>query len=390
MSLDKLMPLMPDEVRSASRDLSALRISRDPNRPGSKGPWLTLFVLILAGVGGWFGWQKWGASSQLPEVEAGLVRLVGAAEASGILSASGYILPDRKADVSSKTFGRLEWIGVDVGSKVKKDDVIARLANADLAAGVEESKAALRDAEREHARWKKIVEQGIEPKERLDKAETLLDLARARLKQVEAALEYTLIRAPFDGVVVKRLAQAGETVGPSPAGGGGGALCTLIDRNSLEMVADVNEANIGKVSPGQKCEVSVDARGERKYRGEVRQIVPTADRQKGVVQVKVRLLDADEGLLPEMAARATFLREGVPAGSARKVIAPRGAVRERGGVKQVLILEAGRVRAQTVSAGPEGEDGVEISSGLSGGEQVLTGGASVEDGQAVRLKGAAR
>ena len=268
----------------------------------------------------------------------------------------------------------------------KKDDVIARLANADIAAGVEESKAALRDAEREHVRWKKIVEQGIEPKERLDKAETAVELARARLKQVEAALEYTLIRAPFDGVVVKRLAQAGETVGPAPGGGGGGALCTLIDRNSLEMVADVNEANIGKVSTGQKCEVSVDARGDRKYRGEVRQIVPTADRQKGVVQVKVRLLDADEALLPEMAARATFLREGAPAGSARKVIAPRGSIRERGGVKQVFVLESGRVRAQTVSAGPEGEDGIEIASGLVGGEQVLTGGASVEDGQAVRLK----
>jgi RND family efflux transporter MFP subunit len=281
---------------------------------------------------------------------------------------------------------------VEVGTAVKKDQVVGKLANADLAAAVEESKAQLRDAEREHARWKKIVEDGIEPKERLDKAETALELARARVKQAEAAFEYTHIRAPFDGVVVKRLAQAGETVGPAATAGGagGGAVCTIVDRTSLEMVADVNEANIGKVHPGQRCEVTADARPGRKYAGEVRQVVPTADRQKGVVQVKVRLLDPDEGLLPEMAARATFLREGAQAGAPRKLMAPRGAVRERGGAKVVFIVAGGKVRMQAVQTGSEGEDGIEILSGLTGGEQVATGGASVDDGQEVRVKGGAR
>jgi HlyD family secretion protein len=382
---------MSDDVRAASRDLSALKIRRDEDRPRSRAPWVLVLLLLLAGGGG-YGWTRWNAASRIPEIEAGLVRLVGAAESSGILSASGYILPDRKADVSSKVFGRLEWIGVEVGSSVKQDQVIARLANADLAAAVEESKAQLRDAEREHARWKKIVEDGIEPKERLDKAETTLELARARVKQAEAAFEYTHIRAPFEGVVVKRLAQAGETVGPAATAGGagGGAVCTIVDRASLEMVADVNEANIGKVHAGQRCEVTADARPGRKYAGEVRQVVPTADRQKGVVQVKVRLSDADEGLLPEMAARATFLREGAQAGAPRKLMAPRGAVRERGGAKVVFVVAGGKVRMQSVQTGSEGEDGIEILSGLAGGEQVATGGASVDDGQAVRVKGGAR
>jgi RND family efflux transporter MFP subunit len=382
---------MSDDVRAASRDLSSLKIRRDDDRPSSKAPWILVLLLLVAG-GGWYGWTRWGTAARIPEVEAGMVRLVGAAESGGILSASGYILPDRKADVSSKVFGRLEWIGVDVGAGVKQDQVIGRLANADLAAAVEESRASLRDAEREHARWKKIVEQGIEPKERLDKAETALDLAKARVKQAEAAFEYTHIRAPFDGVVVKRLAQAGETVGPAATAGGagGGAVCTIVDRASLEMVADVNEANIGKVHAGQRCEVTADARPGRKYRGEVRQVLPTADRQKGVVQVKVKLLDPDDGLLPEMAARATFLREGAEAGAPRKLMAPRGAVRERGGAKVVFVLSGGRVRMQPVQAGAEWEDGIEILSGLTGGEQVATGGASVEDGQAVRIKGGAR
>ena len=345
--------------------------------------------MLLPLAGGVWAWRTWGTGSNITEVEAGMVRLVGASEGA-LLSASGYILPDRKADVSSKTFGRLEWIGIDVGSHVKKDEIIGRLANADVAAQVEEAKAALKDAEREYARWKKIVDDGLERSETLDKADTALQLARARLKQSEAAYEYTLIRAPFDGIVTKRLAQAGETVGPISSGGTStsGSLCTLVDRASLEMVADVNETHISKVIVGQKAEVSADARPERRYRAEVRQIVPTADRQKGIVQVKVRLLDTDEALLPEMAARAAFLRPDAEAGSPRKVIAPRGSVRERAGAKGVFVLEGGRARFQEVGTGAEGEDGIEIVKGLRGGEQVVTGGPALEDGAAVRVKSA--
>lgn len=378
---------MTDDVRSASRDLSALRIHRDPGapRPGRGPVWLVL-ALVAAAAGIW-AWRTWGAASRLPEVEAGLVRRVGASD-SALLSAGGYILPDRKADVSSKAFGRLEWIGVDVDSRVKKGEVIARLANADVAAQVEEAKASVKDAEREYARWKKVVDDGLERRETLDKADTTLQVARARLKQAEAAYEYTLIRAPFDGIVTKRLAQVGENVGPLATGGTStaGSLCTLVDRSSLEMVADVNETHIAKVKVGQKAEVAADARPDRKYRGEVRLVVPTADRQKGIVQVKIRLLDADEALLPEMAARAAFLRPESEAGSPRKVIAPRGAVRERGGVRGVFVLEGGRARFQAVETGPEGEDGVEVLKGLLGGEQVVTGGPAIEDGAAVRIK----
>jgi len=376
---------MADEVRSASRDLSALRIQRDPDRPRSMTPWIALGLLLVAAaaVGGW----AWHRNGRVPEVETGLVRLVGSGDTGAILSASGYILPDRKADVSSRMFGTLEWVGIEVGSKVKKGDVIGRIANADIAAQVEETKASLADAEREHQRWKAVIEKGLEPKEKLDRAETQLQVARARVKQSEASLEYTLIRAPFDGVVVKRTAQAGENIGPAGGVATGGSLCTLVDRDSLEMVADVNETNISKVKAGQKAEVTAEARPDRKYKGEVRQIVPTADRTKGIVQVKIRLHNPDDALLPEMAARASFLREGTEAGAPRRLLAPKGAVRDRGGRKVVFILESGRARMQPVETGAEGEDGTEILKGLQGGEDVVTGGAIVEDGTEVRIKG---
>src|SRR5436190_659991 len=311
---------MADDVHSPSRDLSALRIQRDPDRPRSRAPWVLLALVLLgaAGVGGWI----WHGGKRAIEVETGWVRLAGSGDTGALLSASGYIIPDRKADVSSRMFGTLEWVGIEVGSKVKKGDIMGRIANADIAAQVEEAKASVVEAEREYERWKRIVEKGIEPKERLDRFDTQLQLARARLKQAEASFEYTLIRAPFDGVVVKRSAQAGENVGPAGTVQSGGSLCTLIDRNSLEMVADVNETNISKVKPGQKVEISTEARPDRKYKGEVRQIVPTADRTKGIVQVKIRLLDPDEALLPEMASRATFLRDGAEAGAPRRLPAP--------------------------------------------------------------------
>ena len=376
---------MADDVRSASRDLSALRIQRDPDRPRSGTPWIVLLVVLVIGgaAGAWF----WRNSHTAAEVEAGMVRLVGSADTGAILSASGYILPDRKADVSSRMFGTLEWVGIEVGSKVKKGEVIGRIANADIAAQVEEAKASLVDAEREYERWKRIVEKGIEPKERLDKVETQLQVVRARLKLAEANFEYTLIRAPFDGVVVRRSAQAGENVGPAGTVQSGGSLCTLIDRSSLEMVADVNETNIAKVRVGQKTEIATEARSDRKYKGEVRQVVPTADRTKGIVQVKIKLLDPDDALLPEMAARAAFLRDGAVAGAPRKLIAPKGSVRDRAGQKVVFIIDGGRVRRQVVETGAEGEDGSEILKGLQGGEEVVTGGGLVEDGTEVRIKG---
>ncbi len=149
------------------------------------------------------------------------------------------------------------------------------------------------------------------------------------------------------------------------------------------MVADVNEVNIAKVKVGQKVDVVPDAMPDRKIAGRVRQVVPTADRAKGVVQVKIELLEVEERLLSEMAARATFQREAAPATAAKRIIVPRSAV--RGG--SVFLLDSNRARKVAVETGAEGEDGVEITKGLLGGEIIITGGDPVEDGMEVRAKG---
>lgn len=379
---------MADELKAESLDLSSLRIHHRDDRPqGARlGLWIGVMIVMLGVMA--VGWLFLGGSSRVPVVRVDLVRHIGAGATGGVLSAGGYILPDRKADVSSRVFGRLEWIGVEEGSKVKAGEVIARLANADQAARMEDAKLALVDAEREYVRMKGVVEDGVEPRAGLDRAETVLNRAKAQLKVAEADYEYTLIRAPFDGVVVKRNAQAGETVGPSTgtgSGSAGTAVCTLIDRTTLEMIADVNETNIAKVRPGQQVEVTVDARPDRKYQGEVRQIVPTADRTKGIVQVKVRIFDLAENVLPQMQARAVFLREGAATPGERRVIAPRGSVRDQGGRKTVFIVEGDRVKAVEVETGPEGDDGVEIRRGLLGGEKAIIGGDPVTDGQTVKV-----
>jgi RND family efflux transporter MFP subunit len=378
---------MSDEMKAESLDLSSLRIQRGEDEPsGGRGVlWVGILAILL--VLGGAGWLFLGGQSRTAVVKVDLVRLVGAGASGAVLSAGGYILPDRKADVSSRVFGRLEWIGVEAGSKVKANEVIARLANADVAARLEVAKRSLEDAEREYARMKGIVQDGVEPRASLDRAETTLKLAKARVDEAAADFEYTLIRAPFDGVVVRRNAQAGETVGPSTGTGSasaGTAVCTLLDRASLEMIADVNETNIDKVTPGQKVEVTIAARPNRKYRGEVRQIVPTADRTKGIIQVKIKLFDLGEDVFPEMEARAAFLREGSADPGVRRVIAPRGAIRNKDGRKIVFVVESGRARATEVETGPEGEDGIEIRRGLSGGERAIIGGDDVVDGQAVK------
>jgi RND family efflux transporter MFP subunit len=379
---------MTDPLKAESLDLSSLRIHREEKTPPGRskaGLWIALAsVLALLAAGGWL---FFGGQSRVPVVKVDLVRQIGAGASGALLSAGGYILPDRKADVSSRVFGRLEWIGVEAGSKVKAGDIIARLANADQAARVEEAKAALEEADREYKRMKGVVEDGVEPRERLDRADATLKRVSAQLKVAEADFEYTLIRAPFDGIVVRRNAQAGETVGPSTgtgSGSAGTAVCTLVDRTSLEMVADVNETNIAKVRPGQKVEVTVDALRDRKFRGEVRQIVPTADRQKGIIAVKVKVFDLDDDVFPEMAARAAFLREGAADPASKRIVAPKGALRKLGGRSVVFIVEGTRARAVAVETGPEGEDGVEIRSGLLGGEQAIIGG-EISDGQEIRV-----
>ncbi len=311
---------------------------------------------------------------------------------------------------------------MDGGSEVKKNQVIATLENADYAAAVAEARANLATAraqlieaqtERDQmARDSRRVNQihGDNPalvseqdaetarskaeqaEARVGAAKARVDAARAALGSAEATLENTYIRAPFTGTVLRKEAEIGEVVAPSVGGGlTRGAVVTMADLASLEVEVDVNEAYIGRVTHKQQARITLDAYPDTSFRGEVRQVVPTADRQRATVQVKVSILDHDERILPEMGARVDFLvsdsgktaTTASPAASRFRL--PASAVHDAGGKSVVWLVRDGRLTMREVTVGPVSGDYREATRGLSGGERIVVGGVEKpEEGMRVK------
>jgi len=242
-----------------------------------------------------------------------------------VLTASGYVVARRKAVVSAKIQGRLAALAVDEGSRVRKDDVIARLDNRDLAAQIdvaraqlERSEADVAEEERQLRLARNLANAGAVSADqvqagasRLRVAEAAVSQSRAAVSLAEANFQSSLIRAPFDGIVVRKMAEVGESVAPIPPGvnlsTSSGAIVAVADLSSLEVEADVSESNIARLRAGQPADVTVDAFPNRVLRGVVREITPAADRTRGTVTVKVAIVDTDSDLRPEMSAKVAFL-----------------------------------------------------------------------------------
>jgi RND family efflux transporter MFP subunit len=403
-------------VRDLRSDLASLRIDRPP--PGRARrrrllAWGALAVLA-AGAGGAALWLAGGA---LGAVEVDVARAEAASSAAPargaqVLTASGYIVARKKAVVSAKIQGRLEELKVEEGSKVEKDEVIARLENADYVAQVERSRAAvqrseaeLEEANRQLRLSERLEKEGVATPDELAAALSRARIAEAALRQakadlgvMEALLDNTFIRAPFSGVVIKKMAEVGESVAPIPPGvnvsTSSGAIVALVDMDSLEAEVDVNEAYIAKLRHGQPAEVVVEAFSDRRLAGSLRQIIPSADRTKATVLVKVTILDREPNLRPEMSARATFLEEGSPEASGggeapeRRVHVPAEAVVRSGGAARVFEVVEGRAVAREVEAGEERDGKVRILRGLAGGEMViLRPPPDLEGGARVKARG---
>ncbi|HEY3175879.1 MAG TPA: efflux RND transporter periplasmic adaptor subunit [Candidatus Polarisedimenticolia bacterium] len=406
----------------SAADLSALRIHRDDEpdrpRPGRKAL-IWIAALIAVGAAGWFAWRSDWLPSSPPEVRVSRPRLLQAGGVDEVLTATGYIVPQRRATISARTSGRLDWLGVDEGSRVKAGDVIARLSNDDLAAQVAEARASLAEsrarleqsrstlweAGREVERQRNLMSQGITTESSYDAAkrshdvavsgvaasEQAVKVAEARVSITEANFDKTIIRAPFDGVVTGKSSEIGEMVAAGAFSGQptGGAIVTLADFSTLEMEADVNESNLSRVSVGQPALVTVDAVPGRKYRGSVRQLVPAVDRQKAVVQAKIRFLDADDHLLPDMSARVSFLAREVSAETAAappRIYIPASSVRLDGGDVFVLVVKDERVVRVPVRLGESHGDLREVVSGLNGEESLIEGSATgLREGDRVRV-----
>jgi HlyD family secretion protein len=399
-------------VADLKGDLASLKIDRE--RP-AVSPWrwpLLLFIPVILGLGVLYAFRARQAFSA-PEVETVRPTVVRSGEASPgapVLTASGYVVARRKAVVSAKIQGRLAELKVEEGSRVREGEVIARLESEDYAAQIERARAALQHAEADLAENQRqlrlseklardlvVSEDTLEAnRSRVRLAEAALSQAKADLSYAEATFQFTQIRAPFTGVVVKKMAEVGESVAPIPPGvnisTASGAIVALADLDTLEVEADVSESNVAKLGANQPAEVTVEAFPERRYKAVLRQVIPTADRTKATVQVKVTILDKDKDLKPEMSAKATFLEPAKAkeaAGPAEPVITvPKEAVASRDGKTLVFEVREGKVRAQAVVVGLERQGQVVVREGLAGGETLVARPPeAMKDGDAVRVKG---
>jgi len=442
------MDHLTEQTQKIKPDLSALRIHRDDEAGTGRGLRMVLLGTSLVVIAGAFlvGYRMWGAATT-PEVEVARALVESGSAGIEILTATGYVVADRKAAVSPKISGRLEYLGVDTGSRVKPGQIIARLEHRDLdaqlsdarsthanyqaarsqaEAELEQARAGLTQAQAnrqksgfELARQTTLLERGVTSKADFDNAtaqsrvdegqvraaeaqirasqakiessSSQVRSAEARIRLVEAQIEYTNIRSPFEGLVISKDAEVGETVAPAIFGGTStrGSVVTIVDPNSLEVEADINESSIGKITPGLEAEVTLDALPGEKLAAEVRKVVPTADRQKATVKVKVHFKEIDPRILPDMNAKATFMQR--PAAGAKndvsRVTIPKSAVAQRDGKSIVFVINNGRAVLQAVTPGAEMGDRLEIKQGLAGGETiVIRGTENLTDGSRVRVK----
>jgi len=394
-------------------DLASLRIdNRDPapaRSGGRRWPLVVALCSILALGGFWLG-RGAGAPTVETVVPSVSTPSSGGRGGAPLLSASGYVVARRKAVVSAKIQGRLSELKVEEASRVREGDVLARLESNDAEAQVGRARASVQRAEADVAEHQRLLRQAdslmkqqVLPADQLEAAQSRLkmreaDLAQARadLAFAEAQLQNTVIRAPFSGTVVKKMAEVGESVAPIPPGvnisTSSGAIVALADLETLEVEADVSESNVAKLRDAQPAEVTVEAFPDKRYRAELRQIIPTADRTKATVQVKVTILDKDENLKPEMSAKVTFLESSAQveaAAAAPPVMTiPESAIVTRDGQPHVFEVREGKAHARRIVAGSTVQGRVVVKEGLTGKESVVVAPPEgMKDGDAVKIKG---
>ncbi len=322
------------------------------------------------------------------------------AQAFTLLHASGYVVAQRKAAVASKATGRLVWLGVEEGSTVTKGQTIARLECEDAVAVREQAMANLNgavsdlvmaktemdDAGLHYNRQRELRAQGIVAQSEFDvaearykracaaviSAEAAIAASRAALHAAKVSLKYTFIRAPFDAVVLTKNADIGDVVTPMGAAANAkAAVVTIADMSSLLVEADVSESNLRKVKAGQPCEIQLDAIPDVRFRGMVYMIVPTADRSKASVMVKVKFLEKDPRVLPEMSAKVAFLEKPVTAEEQRpRVVLNKGIMISRDGQQAVFLIKENRAIETPITTGAQLGDMIEIVAGVAAGEQV--------------------
>ena len=399
-------------------DLGSLRIDDRSRRPRKAGKRLGIFAATIGGTV-LLGGLLLAFRGQKPVVEVAPARPANDARATALLNASGYVTPRRRATVAAKVTGRVEQIYAEEGLQVRAGQVLALLdcsqPNAALmsaktdrdatAAALADLQVQLANADRELERNKSLRSAGINSQQALDAAQTTSDSLRSKIaltkEQTRAAesrivvaqqdVDNCTVRSPFDGKVVSKDAQRGEIVSPISAGGGftRTGIATVVDMTSLEVEVDVNESYIARVKPGQQVISTLDAYPDWQIPSTVRTVIPTADRQKATVKVRVSFDQLDPRILPDMGVKVAFLGDEPKksTGSQARALIPRTAVRNDAGKSIVYVVKDQKLERRAVALGADRGTDVEVMAGLVPGESVVVrGGDSLRDGQSVETK----
>jgi RND family efflux transporter MFP subunit len=373
--------------------------------------WLAGIAVVAIAGSAWYAAQPRAVAVQTTAIVTSY-----ASQQFVVLNASGYVVAQRKAAIASKATGRLEWLGVAEGSRVKAGEVIARLDNRDVLAqaqsaeaSVGAARAALGQSKAEEwealaqlKRNKDLLAQGFVGQAALDSVQMRADravagvanakatiaVAEANARNARVAVDYTLIRAPFDGVIVSKSANVGDMVTPfSSAADSKGAVVAMADMSTLEVEADVSESSLAKVKVGQPCEITLDALPDTRFRGRISRMVPTVDRAKATVMTKVQFDAIDPRILPEMSAKVSFLSQDVTADQQKALLAVNPdalAVREAGDV--LFVIRDGKAAEMRVVRGAKLGDLVAITGEVNAGDKaVLKPGADLKAGTPVKV-----
>jgi RND family efflux transporter MFP subunit len=410
---------MATHPQSIKPDLGSLRIG-DAHRKAGAGAGkrfviIVLVILPLAAIAA----AAYALRSQKPVVQ---VMMAAKAEAGGrqsLLNASGYVTPRRRATIAAKITGRVTGVFFDEGTHVRQGQLLATLDDSDVKRALESAKAdrdsaqaaiadfqvQLKNAKIQLGRAEQLRQAGVQTQENLDNASMAADsltakiaLAKqqvlgsdARISEAQQAVDNTVIRAPFDGIVVSKDAQVGEMVSPISAGGGftRTGIATIVDMNSNEIEVDVNESYIARVLPNQPVTATLDAYPDWEIPCKVRTVIPTADRQKATVKVRISFLKLDPKILPDMGVKVAFLSEELPKakGPEPMTYVPKSAVRSEGGTTFVYLVHDGKVERRAIKVGTDRGTDVAIMAGVMPGDSlVVTGPATLHDGDKVEIK----
>jgi len=413
-------------MNSPKHDLGSLRIGdgqRKSSGMGKRVMYAAIPVLIFAGIVA----AAYAFRSQKPVVEVATASKPDAGGRQALLNASGYITPRRRATIAAKITGRVTGVFFDEGTRVAEGQLLATLDDADVKRSLESAKAdrdasqaaiadyevQLKNAQIELRRAEQLKAAGVQTQEALDNATMAVDSLKAKIalakQQVVAsdariavaqqAVDNCTIRAPFAGIVVSKDAQVGEMVSPNSAGGGftRTGIATIVDMHSNEIEVDVNESYIARVENGQLVTATLDAYPDKQIPSKVRTVIPTADRQKATVKVRITIIDLDKYnfILPDMGVKVAFLDNEQPAAKSKgkdngpQAVAfiPKGAVHSDANASYVFLIRDGKVERRAVSVGQDRGTDVAVIAGISPGDSlVVKGPESLRDGDKVEIR----